>query len=256
MPDMPRTKFNSPWTVENIEAELNGTKNARGNLSMTEKLAQKVETSTYATDKTAIDAEIAALTPAAIKAVDEGAKNVCNWSASTSTISGVTFTMNDDKTVSTSGTATERSQKSLTFTVPSTLKAGRYVLSGCPTGGAQSETILYCLYVWDKTANARISLNDTGNGIEFDWIPDPSHTYTITVDVRSRTNASGLIFKPMICTAEDWAVSKKFAPYCPTLYELYQMLLALQSGTRILSAPAGTLTKVEEPETESREEER
>lgn len=191
-------------------------------------LIDKVDNSTYATDKAAIDAEIAALTPAVIKSVDDGAKNVADWSESTSTIENVTFTINADKTVSTSGTATARSQKPLFFTVPSTLKAGRYVLSGCPNGGAQSGKILYCLYLWDTTANARVaSGNDTGNGLEFDWIPDSSHTYNISVDVRSGTNASGLIFEPMICTAADWAVSKKFVPYAPTNRELYEMILAL-----------------------------
>lgn len=178
------------------------------------------------------------LTPAAIKAVDEGAKNICNWSESTSTVEHVTFTINSDKTVSTSGTATARSQKALFFTVPSTLKAGRYVLSGCPSGGEQSGTVLYCLYLWDLTANARVaSGNDTGNGLEFDWIPDSSHTYNISVDVRSGTNASGLIFKPMICTAADWTVSKKFVPYAPTNRELYEEKIGIEdvygAGTKI-----------------------
>lgn len=201
-------------------------------------------------------AKLAADEAAAIKAVDEGSKNLCNWSGSTSTISDVTFIINSDKTVSTSGTATARAQKSLTFTVPSTLKAGRYVLSGCPSGGEQSGTTLYCLYLWDKTVNARVaSGDDTGNGIEFDWIPDASHTYSISVDVRSGTNASGLTFKPMICTAADFAVSQKFVPYCPSMAEMYEMILALQNGTR--SAPA--LAKAEpevEPETGEEGEQR
>jgi hypothetical protein len=154
------------------------------------------------------------ITPALIEQVNGGAKNIANWRADTSTISGVTFTINDDKTVSTSGTATARSQKSLDFTVPTTLKAGRYVLSGCPSGGEQSGTTLYCLYLWDKTVSARVaSGDDTGSGIEFDWIPDASHRYSISVDVHSGTNASGLIFKPMICTKAAWDVSHQFEPY-------------------------------------------
>lgn len=47
MADIPQTKFNSPWTVANIEAELNGVKSARGNLSMTEKLEQKQDVLTF-----------------------------------------------------------------------------------------------------------------------------------------------------------------------------------------------------------------
>lgn len=34
----------------------------------------------------------------------------------------------------------------------------------------------------------------------------------------------------MLCTAADWGVSTKFTEYCPTVQELYQMILAMQSG--------------------------
>lgn len=181
-----------------------------------------------------------------VELVDEGAKNICDWAATTSTISGVTFTVNGDKTVSVSGTATARAQKALQFTVPSTLKAGRYVLSGCPSGGEQSGTILYCLYIWDKTVGTRVaSGDDTGNGLEFDWIPDASHTYSITIDVRSGTNASGLIFKPMICIAADYAISPAFVPYRPSWQEMWEMIQALQSGGASTQSVQPTLLSVE-----------
>ena len=48
----------------------------------------------------------------------------------------------------------------------------------------------------------------------------------------------------LLITAADWAISQKFVPYCPSMQEMYQMILALQNGTR--SAPA--LAKAE-PET-------
>lgn len=41
MADIPRVKFSSPWTVANIEAELNGVKTARGSGTMSEALAAK-----------------------------------------------------------------------------------------------------------------------------------------------------------------------------------------------------------------------
>lgn len=175
-----------------------------------------------------IDAENANQQTEINYSINTGAKNICNWSASTSTISGVTFTVNADKTVSTNGTATTRSQKALVFNVPSTLKAGRYVLSGCPNGGEQSGKILYCLYIWDYKTNARVCPDETGNGIEFDWSPDASHTYTITVDVRNGTDASGLIFKPMI--RQSLITDSTFEPYAPTNRQLYEMILQLQGG--------------------------
>lgn len=158
--------------------------------------------------------------------VDQGAKNILNWSATTSTIQGVTFTINnDDRTVSTSGTANQRAQKPLNFSIPSTLPAGQYVLSGCPEGGAVGSTVKYCLYVWDTTANSRVSLNDTGNGVTFDWIPDSTHQYNIGVDIRAGNNADGLVFRPMITESWKYALSQAFVPYSPTNAELAKMIL-------------------------------
>ena len=42
----------------------------------------------------------------------------------------------------------------------------------------------------------------------------------------------------MLCKEDDWAISQKYVPYCPTMPELYQMILALQSGgTRSAAQP-------------------
>ena len=174
--------------------------------------------------------EVSALT----ELIDSGPKNVVNWSATSTTRSGVTFTVNSDGTVSTSGTASVRVQFGLPFTVPESLKAGRYVLSGCPPGGgnASGATTLYALYIYDVTANARVVPNykdDNGNALEFDWTPDSTHSYNITVDIRKSTNATGLVFKPMICPIEYWKVTKAYQPYRPSYQELYDMVKALQA---------------------------
>ena len=42
--------------------------------------------------------------------------------------------------------------------------------------------------------------------------------------------AEDVIFKPMVCKAVDYLVSPEFAPYCPTMPELYAMIQALQNG--------------------------
>lgn len=46
----------------------------------------------------------------------------------------------------------------------------------------------------------------------------------------SPSQSDPIVFKPMICSVSDWQVSQKFVPYCPTMQELYQMILALQNG--------------------------
>ena len=71
-----------------------------------------------------VNAEEQIVASALTELIDGGPKNIVNWSATSTTISGVTFTVNSDKTVSTSGTASARAQFSLPFTVPASLKAG------------------------------------------------------------------------------------------------------------------------------------
>ena len=179
---------------------------------------------------------VEALENTSTELIDSGPKNIVNWSANSTTISGVTFTVNSDKTVSTSGTASARAQLFCTFTVPASLKAGRYVLSGCPPGGgnASGATTLYALYIGDVTVNARVVPNnqdDNGNALEFDWTPESTHTYSISIDIRKGTNATGLVFKPMICPIEYWKATKAYQPYRPSYQQLYDMVKALQNGS-------------------------
>lgn len=140
-------------------------------------------------------------------------KNIFETTATTQTITDVTFTNNNDGTWTTSGTAAARRQKGLSFTVPATLPAGDYVLSGCPLGGEVGGTVKYCLYVWDMTESSRVSQNDTGQGMEFNWTPNPAHTYQIGIDIRSGTNADGLTFKPMITLKSYYNLTPVFRPH-------------------------------------------
>lgn len=140
-------------------------------------------------------------------------KNIFETTATTQTITDVTFTNNGDGTWSTSGTAAARRQKGLQFTVPNNLPSGDYVLSGCPMGGDEGGTVKYCLYVWDVTDSVRISSNDVGSGMEFNWTPNLAHTYNITIDIRSGTNADGLTFKPMITLKSYHNLTPVFRPH-------------------------------------------
>lgn len=167
---------------------------------------------------------------AIVDIVDSGAKNIFATSTTSSTIVDCTFTNNGDGTwsITADGNVGARRQKPLSFTVPATLPSGDYVLSGCPSEGASGTTIFYCLYVWDVTENVRVSNNDVGRGVAFSWNPEPSHTYTIVIDIRNGTNPNDLIFKPMISTKTLWDISHEFVSYCPSMQELYQMIQALQ----------------------------
>lgn len=176
-----------------------------------------------------IDLSLARVDDALVYLVNNAPKNIFNTAATTETIGEVTFTKNNDGTWTTTatGATAARRQKALNFTIPASLPAGTYVLSGCPAGGISGKTTLYCLYIWDLTANTRVSQNDTGNGVEFEWTPDPTHSYNITVDIRSGTNPNGLTFKPMICAKAAYDISPKFVQYAPSNRELYAMIHSL-----------------------------
>lgn len=166
---------------------------------------------------------------ALVDLINSGPKNVANADANSQTVNQVTFTRVGDGTWTTSGTASARAAKMLTFTVPASLKAGRYVLAGCPPGGKVGTTIKYCLYLMDITAEVRVTPgnDDTGDGFRFDWAPNSDHQYAIMIDIRSGTNASGLTFFPMVCPEAAYDITKTPVKYVPSNAELYAMIQSL-----------------------------
>lgn len=123
-------------------------------------------------------------------------KNLLKNTASTATISGVTFTVNSDGSVIANGTATANAYLKI-GTV--TLKAGAYVLNGCPANGSTSTYRLYDDGTW----------TDVGTGSTF------TATNTITKNIYIRINngvtVNGLIFKPMIRLVSE--VDSSYHPY-------------------------------------------
>lgn len=154
-------------------------------------------------------------------------KNIFDTAAGTSTIGEVTFTNNNDGTwTTTQATDTAaRRQKTLSFTVEPDAPSGQYIFTGCPAGGEAGGTIKYCMYLWDATLAQRVTAgNDTGDGLIFNWSPDSTHSYNVTIDVRSGQTVNGLIWKPMICLKSYYDISHDFVPYSPTLPALYRLV--------------------------------
>jgi hypothetical protein len=168
------------------------------------------------------------LTPAAIKAVDEGAKNVAGMDKSsftTLTKDSVTVTLSGD-TITTSGTSgTSTNNFFNIFYEPNVLlvPAGTWIASLHGTG-----TENFRIEEFDDVAGNALK-GEFGRPLTF-TIPENATLSYIRITSKPSTNCAGT-FKLMICTASDWAVSQKFVPYCPTMQEMYQMILALQSGT-------------------------
>ena len=142
-----------------------------------------------------------------------GGKNKLQVTATTRTVNGVTFTVNDDNTVLVNGTASggnaafalindEQEQKFVDVDA-------EFVLSGCPSGGSTTGYRLqWYLYETGKSAI------DTGNGsAAFKPVTTDGN---LSIVVNNGTSCNNLVFKPMIRLATE--TDATFAPYsniCP-----------------------------------------
>jgi hypothetical protein len=103
--------------------------------------------------------------------------------------------------------------------------------------------------------NTRI-INDLPLNDEINFTGEVKFIF-ITVISTAVIPSDGIVVYPMICTAADYSVSTKFVPYRPSWQEMWDMIQALQNGTR--SAPALAKAEPDEinkPETGEEEETR
>lgn len=149
------------------------------------------------------------VTLASIKAINTAG----TWSGNAYTRRGITYTVNSDMTIDVSGTNDGSGDSWLDlYGTGTTSDFIGMVCSGCPSGGSVTTYGQQCGNAnWDYgSADGRICVQGP-----------------VAIVVRSGYDATGgLTFKPMICTVDDWTISKDYVPYCPSLYELYQLVLS------------------------------
>lgn len=160
--------------------------------------------------------------------IDDGAKNRLHFTdVDASNAAGCVYTVNPDGTVSvdvsgkTGASYVVLRLNSANVAIDDYCDGG-HMLSGCPTGGG-SGSEKFRMYA----AKSTYAVYDYGEGAV---LPDNGAITGINVVIYIGADYEGdnLTFKPMICTAADWAVSQAYAQYCPTLPELYAMILAQQ----------------------------
>ena len=117
--------------------------------------------------------------------------------------SGITATWQTDGTLKLTGTASGNVFVGIAFSI----KAGSYVLSGCPSGGGDNT---YQLDIRSRVGSGVLYSRDIGSGLSF----SPSADLTAYVNIRVANGyacpSGGLIVKPMIRLATD---SADFEPY-------------------------------------------
>ena len=151
-----------------------------------------------------------------------GAVNMLPNTASSATVNGITFTVNDDGTVTANGTATAIAVLYIangTWDSPKDI-----ILSGCPNGGSVDtyalELAIYAQY-------------DTGNGLEKSGVT----VYNTRIRIASGYTANNLVFKPMI-TVADMPNSDydHYVPYAMTNQQLTSENQTLK--TLVVSVPS------------------
>lgn len=185
---------------------------------------------------------------ALVAQVDGGAKNFLDtsvstlkkyntassavWNGSSYTQNGITYSVNSDGTISVSGTATSTSFLVLanrTY-LNTKITRGRYSISGCPTGGGSSGAT-YRIFCLNPNANISNGYTDTGNGYIGEFYYDDSKDCNISIGIgKGCVITDPVVFKPMLCTAVDYAISPAFVPYRPSWQEMWDMIQALQNG--------------------------
>lgn len=163
-----------------------------------------------------------------------GAKNLIPYpyKETTHTKNGITFTDNGDGTVTANGTATADSN----FDIASSgdnyfrLPIGRYILSGCPSGGGSST---YWVHIAYNDGTYHRDAYDYGDGSVF--TRSVVANTGLSIYIKSGVTVNNLTFKPMLRLAED--TDNTYQPYAMTNRELTESVASINSDLTELAKP-------------------
>ena len=135
-------------------------------------------------------------------------KNLLKNTAGTTTQNGITFTYNDDGSVTCNGTATADTNYIYTVTLP---QNASFILSGCPTGGSKST---YSLFARD-TATWSIVYFDTGSSRT---VKTGNYTtWQVVIRISNGQTVNDMTFYPMLRNADIYADDAEYEPYSDDL---------------------------------------
>lgn len=154
-----------------------------------------------------------------------GAKNLMRNTASSQVVGGVTFTVNADGTIIANGTKTNNDWFYLS--TGNSLAAGTYVLS---SGLApQSDMSIRLLITTVDSLGSAIMSTEGTRQVQIKQLTSDYTGLYYAIRISSGTTVNNIVFKPML---RDAAIEDStYVPYAPTNRELYEMILALQSGS-------------------------
>lgn len=146
--------------------------------------------------------------------VDSKGKNELNNTATTQTVNGVTFTVNEDKSVTVNDTASANATLYLTTNFP-VISGESYIISGAPVGSTSTKYML----VYQKRLNGVFVSSGYVYEKEVTLVADDTYNELyLGIFVASGQTVSNLTFYPMIrplgtdATYEPYIHSRKYIP--------------------------------------------
>ena len=179
------------------------------------------------------------LQDATVQLIDSGAKNLLQLTGDNVTGYGVSCVFDAEAgTITLDGVNSDKKctgsfNVQVADPVNMALTAGKAYHFMCD--GTSNDT--YGIYIY-KSGATPVTQWDCFKNTDAEWNPEWSTSNGFRLFVRSGTVVDNVVLRPMICTAEDWALSEQFVPFCPSLPELYRMILALGDGTQAQSLTA------------------
>ena len=124
-------------------------------------------------------------------------KNLLPNNATSQTTNGVTFTANDDKSITVNGTSTAVTDLYIVGAanefVDLGLPTGNYILNGCPVGGS---TATHMLYAVQKRGDKVSYYQEFGNGLNINV--EAGDTFRIFIRILSGKEVVNALYKPML----------------------------------------------------------
>lgn len=148
--------------------------------------------------------------------IDSGAKNRLKITASSSTVGGVTVTIN---AVTGEITLNGTCETTSTYTITDLSTLGLSTATTYKICGDLPETSdsRYMLYAYTSGAGQWDNLTNNDKFYNSLWT-------SFRLRIYAGQTFNNLVIRPMICSVDDFNISPNFVPYCPTLAELYALV--------------------------------
>lgn len=145
------------------------------------------------------------------------------WVDNVYTVNNVKYTVNSDMSITaeTIGTPSGNTILALKSNVANSYVGA--ILSGCPTGGNNAT---YNIAIEQSTSPYTLLAQDAGLSAT---IPNYTSRNIIIYVVVKTTLSEPIVFEPMICSADLWAISHQYQPYALSNAELTAAIQALQA---------------------------